>query len=277
MGMDWNERERHYRGRSQDDRREGGRGDRRDWPGREEYGVEGERSYAERDLDFGGYDGDEIQRRGGGGQGGRRQVTGRALAVNERTEPYTDYGTYGGTERFRRDADDRRGRSQSQRAPYYGEGGNAYRHDIGAEGYGDRGYGDTGTGWVEWGGWSGDRGRQSNSQQAEGSHRGRGPKNYTRSDERIREDVNDRLSDDDHVDASDIEVSVSNCEVTLDGTVTHRSAKRRAEDVAESVSGVRHVQNNLRVKQDQTGAGTEAAGDQTRRTGEAQRTTPGQH
>jgi osmotically-inducible protein OsmY len=84
----------------------------------------------------------------------------------------------------------------------------------------------------------------------EGSrHRGRGPRNYTRSDDRIREDVNDRLTDDPHVDASEIEVNVSNREVTLSGTVNSRFEKRHAEDLAESVSGVTHVQNNLRVQQ----------------------------
>ncbi len=80
-------------------------------------------------------------------------------------------------------------------------------------------------------------------------HYGRGPKGYTRSDERIREDVSDRLTEDWEVDASDIEVTVSNGEVTLAGTVDSRRAKRRAEDCAESVSGVRNVQNNLRVQQ----------------------------
>ncbi len=82
-----------------------------------------------------------------------------------------------------------------------------------------------------------------------GEHRGRGPKNYTRSDDRIREDVNDRLSDDPFVDASEIEVQVSGCEVTLSGTVDSREAKRRAEDITERISGVKHVQNNLRVQQ----------------------------
>jgi len=80
-----------------------------------------------------------------------------------------------------------------------------------------------------------------------GEHRGRGPKNYVRSDERIREDVSDRLSDDSWLDASDIEVTVASCEVTLSGQVHTRDDKRRAEDIAEQVSGVRHVQNNLRV------------------------------
>jgi len=80
-------------------------------------------------------------------------------------------------------------------------------------------------------------------------HRGRGPKGYTRSDDRIREDVSDRLSQDPHIDASDIEVSVSGGEVTLSGTVQRRFDKRHAEDLAERVSGVKHVQNNLRVSE----------------------------
>jgi osmotically-inducible protein OsmY len=81
-----------------------------------------------------------------------------------------------------------------------------------------------------------------------GDHRGRGPKGYARSDERIREDVSDRLTDDPHVDASEVEVTVQDREVTLSGTVNSRFEKRHAEDIAESVSGVTHVQNNLRVE-----------------------------
>lgn len=81
------------------------------------------------------------------------------------------------------------------------------------------------------------------------SHKGRGPKGYTRSDERIREDVNDRMSDDAFLDASEIEVSVSSGEVILSGMVATRIDKRRAEDLAEDISGVKNVQNQLRVKQ----------------------------
>lgn len=92
-------------------------------------------------------------------------------------------------------------------------------------------------------------------------HRGKGPRGYTRSDDRIKEDVNDRLTDDWAVDASDIEVDVENCEVTLTGEVTSREMKRRAEDVAEAVSGVKHVQNNLRIKQaGQAGTATSGGG-----------------
>jgi osmotically-inducible protein OsmY len=90
-------------------------------------------------------------------------------------------------------------------------------------------------------------------------HRGRGPKGYTRADDRIRADVNERLTDDPYVDASEVEVSVSGREVTLTGTFDSREAKRRVEDCAERVSGVRHVQNNLRVPQG-TNQGTAGTG-----------------
>lgn len=80
-----------------------------------------------------------------------------------------------------------------------------------------------------------------------GQHRGRGPKGYRRSDDRIREDISDRLTDDAWLDASNIDVEVKDCEVILKGEVSSREDKRRAEDLAESISGVRNVQNHLRV------------------------------
>jgi osmotically-inducible protein OsmY len=89
----------------------------------------------------------------------------------------------------------------------------------------------------------------------EQDHRGRGPAGYTRSDERIREDANDHLTEDWRVDASAITVTVENGEVTLNGTVSRREDKRRAEDIVEDISGVKHVQNNLRVQQNTTWSG----------------------
>jgi osmotically-inducible protein OsmY len=80
-----------------------------------------------------------------------------------------------------------------------------------------------------------------------GGFAGRGPKGYTRTDDRIREEVCERLSRDDDVDASEIEVSVQNGEVTLTGMVQTRSMKHQAEDLAEDVSGVNDVHNQLRV------------------------------
>jgi len=93
--------------------------------------------------------------------------------------------------------------------------------------------------------------RRQRDERRENSYRGKGPKNYTRSSDRIKEDISDRLSDAWDIDASDIDVSVDNNEVTLSGTVNSKQQKRRAEDIAESVSGVHNVQNNLRVKQNQ--------------------------
>lgn len=79
-------------------------------------------------------------------------------------------------------------------------------------------------------------------------YRGRGPRNYRRPDDRILDDVGHRLTEDGYVDASDIEVSVHGREVTLSGTVSTPFEKRRAEDVTDTVSGVTHVQNNLRIR-----------------------------
>jgi hypothetical protein len=86
------------------------------------------------------------------------------------------------------------------------------------------------------------------ARQQAGSFRGKGPRGYKRPDARIAEDVNDRLTEDPWLDASDIEVSVSSGEVILGGFVSSRKDKRRAEDCAETVSGVSELQNNIRVR-----------------------------
>jgi osmotically-inducible protein OsmY len=75
---------------------------------------------------------------------------------------------------------------------------------------------------------------------------GRGPKGYQRADDRITDDVCERLTFS-HVDAHDIEVRVQNSEVTLAGSVRNRWEKREAEELAEGVFGVRDVHNQLRV------------------------------
>lgn len=185
-----------------------------------------------------------------------------------------DYGQpYRGYSRDREDT--RRGQDRDYGSPpgYYGrDRGNswrAYERDQG-QGYRDyrrdSGYGgprgqerlgrDEDRGWFERAAdevssWFGDDEAQRRRERDAMSmgHRGRGPKGYVRSDDRIREDVCDRLSDDSLVDASDIEVSVMGSEVTLSGTVQSREERRRAEDCAERVLGVSHVQNNLRLSQ----------------------------
>lgn len=113
---------------------------------------------------------------------------------------------------------------------------------------------------------------RNREQRVGGEHRGKGPKGYHRSDDRIKEDVCDRLSEDVYVDASDVEVDVQDNEVVLKGKVYSREEKRRAEDLVESVSGVRHVENRLRVEQPTYSSGnTEGSTMETRRMMEDQR------
>ena len=81
-----------------------------------------------------------------------------------------------------------------------------------------------------------------------GVFHGHGPKNYVRSDERIREDICERLAYHPYVDATDIEVIVRDGEVTLAGTVDGRVVKRAAEDCVEHIRGVKDVHNHLRVR-----------------------------
>lgn len=57
----------------------------------------------------------------------------------------------------------------------------------------------------------------------------------------------ERLEDERRLDLRDVEVIVENREVTLNGTVRRKEDKRRIEDVAD-IEGIRHVQNNLRVR-----------------------------
>lgn len=84
-----------------------------------------------------------------------------------------------------------------------------------------------------------------------GPFTGVGPQNYQRSDDRIEEDVCDRLTQHGRLDASDVDVSVKSGEVLLKGTVPDRHMKRLAEDLAFGVPGVFDVQNQLRIVKQQ--------------------------
>ena len=80
------------------------------------------------------------------------------------------------------------------------------------------------------------------------SFRGRGPKGYTRTDERLRETICERLTDDPRIDASDIEVDVQQQRVTLRGSVSDRRTKYAVEELVEN-SGASEIHNQLRVNQ----------------------------
>ncbi|MDQ4120296.1 MAG: BON domain-containing protein [Acidobacteriota bacterium] len=192
----------------------------------------------------------------------------------------SDY-TRGGSRDYGRGSG--RDRSHFGREGNYGQGG-GYSGDYmnsergwetenrGGSNQSDRGWWDKTSDEIS--SWFGDdeaaRRREMDMRQGGGgqtSYRGKGPKNYRRSDERIREDINDRLTDYPYLDASDIEVEVNNGgEVILSGTVESRYAKRMAEDITEDISGVTNVENRLRVRQNtsnfsSTGTGNFSSGD----------------
>jgi osmotically-inducible protein OsmY len=209
-------------------------------------------------------------------QGGQDRWSNRGMGRDEQRSFGQDRDEYGAD--YGRD-DDRYGQDR-QRNYATGQGGQGYggqgyrgtnqgygsQQGYGGQNYGGQGYGGQGYGGQSYGGqrygMSGMGGQGSGDQNygRMGEHRGRGPRNYTRADERIRDDVNDRLTDDGWLDATEIEIKVTSGEVILTGTVNSREDKRRAEDVVEAVSGVKHVQNNLRV---QPSAGGAQAGQRT--------------
>lgn len=83
-----------------------------------------------------------------------------------------------------------------------------------------------------------------------GKFAGRGPKGYTRADERIREEVCDTLTRHHSIDASEIECEVKDGEVTLKGTVPERNMKLLAESMICDCQGVKDVSNQLKVQRD---------------------------
>ncbi len=77
--------------------------------------------------------------------------------------------------------------------------------------------------------------------------KGKGPRNYKPSDDRLLERVSDLFYEHPHLDASGIEISIQNGELLLTGYVADRYEKRLAEDLAEEVSGITNIENRLKV------------------------------
>jgi osmotically-inducible protein OsmY len=179
-------------------------------------------------------------------------------------ERYTGSSGYGGSTWRGRDIDEGRmyGAGGRVGSAYYGSSYPERERGYmgGREQYGrgeyegeDRGFLDKASDEIA--SWFGDeeaeRRREMDARRG-GQHRGRGPRNYTRSDSRIEEDINDRLTDYPYIDASDIEVEVNGGEVVLTGNVDSRYEKRLAEDIVEDISGVKNVENRIRVESSQS-------------------------
>jgi len=116
----------------------------------------------------------------------------------------------------------------------------------------------------------GQRAREEYGQQAregygqsfgrERTHAGVGPKNWKRSDERIKDEVCESLAAHPEIDASDTDIHVKDAVVTLTGTVRDRRTRRMMEDVVDSIPGVADVECQLKVDE-KTKAGMMGGGE----------------
>jgi osmotically-inducible protein OsmY len=187
-----------------------------------------------------GEHGDRYQGGGQWSQGGRDQYAERDRDM---------YGDHDYDRGYGYDDGDRermayRGQSGSQAGNRNGMQNTNYQNQQG----GNRGHwGDFDRGGQSsQGGWNTQQGF-GGQQTMRGPHAGKGPQGFQRSDERIKEMIHEALTDHEHIDATHITVDVKGGEVVLTGTVDDRNAKRLAEDIVDRVSGVRDVQNQLRI------------------------------
>ena len=184
------------------------------------YGQGGESGYGRGGYGRGGYG----QERYGSDDygGGRRDFGGRSGGQRSYGSERWGGGDYG---------------SQGGSSFAYGRGG----ENWGGEGYAGRGYGSASFGSQQW--------------ERQVSHRGKGPKGYERSDDRLKEMICERLSDDPNIDASEITVAVSGGVVKLTGTIDSRAEKYQVEELIERCGGVKDIDNQLRMQSRQAMGG----------------------
>src|SRR5690606_17629787 len=220
-------------------------------PGRSPYGSRdyGEHRGSREGGPYGGRPGDSWQERptyyGGGGYGVGRsgsayrgdESAGTSGRYRAEGSAYGRGGYQGGAQYGESPYGPPYGASPYERPPYQASsyGGSGYegspyegsRYESSRYGYGASGYGARGSEL-----WRGGRPRR---------YFGRGPKGYRRSNERILEEANEILTMHPDIDASDVEVEVTDGVVTLRGVVEDRLQKRMAEDVVEEIFGVADV------------------------------------
>ena len=90
--------------------------------------------------------------------------------------------------------------------------------------------------------------RDINRYNADAGHAGRGPKDWKLSDEKIRERVCEVLLQSHEVDATEMEVTVEEACVYLNGNISSVGMKRVAEDLVGSIPGVEDVFTSLKIK-----------------------------
>jgi osmotically-inducible protein OsmY len=67
-------------------------------------------------------------------------------------------------------------------------------------------------------------------------------------DDQLKEQVIQALTDDMHVDATDIQVEVDYGKVTLTGVVSQRSMMKAAEECVRNIPGVTDLINDLKIQ-----------------------------
>ena len=210
--------------------------------------------------------------RGSQGYGGRESrdyYSGSRYGSGRQSED--EYGSarrygvgYTGSSSFERDrglGDDRFTRHDEPRyygTGYYAEGTSAFGGGFGEERWRSQ---PSSTGWLresERGGYFGG-GYDDERRERPGFFRrlfGKGPKGYQRSDERLREDISERLMQADQIDSSEVSVQVASGKVTLEGTVPDRYMKHAIEDLVDACPGVQDIDNRIRVDRNMSASGS---------------------
>jgi osmotically-inducible protein OsmY len=213
---------------------------------------------------------DDVADDGGGYYGTGHQGGGFGTAAGTRAigrDPYAPSGSgidFYGRRSYSSAGDRWQSRSERGGRDYsdYGAGtsegyGQRYRSQGRFGGPTDYGYGSSR--------FSGGYGSEDFGGSRQQSFRGRGPKGYQRTDDRLKELICECLMEDPNIDASEVTIEVSGSVVTLSGTVDDRHTKYRIEEAAESVGGVRDINNQLRVQpqsswQSQSGSQGQSSG-----------------
>jgi hypothetical protein len=183
------------------------------------------------------------------GEGGTGDWTDSAAGMGQRrgpADPDRPFGAdRGATARVRRDgrhARDDRPSTDRFGGEHYGD---ERDDDRRAPGRSYVGWADAGSMQGRWSG-EGPRGDDTHGAPPSGSARRPGPKGWQRSDERIHDDVCERLSRS-GLDASDVSVEVRDGRVTLAGTVSDRPMKHAIESLVDGCHGVRDIDNRIKV------------------------------
>ena len=110
-----------------------------------------------------------------------------------------------------------------------------------------RNYGPGGYGPANYGAAGGPMMEEEPTIEPAAGHVGHGPKDYTRPDARILEDVCEKLTLDPVIDAREVSIEVEHRIVRTSGTVESRQMKRIVEDIALTVWQVEDVDNQIQI------------------------------